>query len=123
MGIARKDLFKLPRFFGFLLYLLLLLSMPDTGVTGQWDPLIHKLAADGFSRPWLEALFSRPEVRFDPSVMTEKMKTLYKTKFGDASVRKLQQRLAYLDISREGLMEREVPKQGGPSGGFRQPTG
>ena len=70
--------------------------MPDTGVTGQWDPLIHKLAADGFSRPWLEALFDRPEVRFDPSVMTEKMKTLYKTKFGDASVRKLQQRLAYL---------------------------
>ena len=96
MGIAKRDLFKLPRCFDVLLYLLIILFMPGTGVAGQWDPLVNKLAADGFSRSWLEPLFDRPEVRFDPSVMTEKMKTLYRTKFGNASVRKLQQRLAYL---------------------------
>ena len=96
MGIAKRDSFKLPRCFDVLLYLLIILFMPGTGVAGQWDPLVNKLAADGFSRSWLKPLFDRSEVRFEPSIMTEKMKTLYKTKFGDASLRKLQQRLAYL---------------------------
>lgn len=82
--------------FVLLLHILLIIFMPDTGVAGQWDPLVNKLAADGFRRQWLEQLFDRPEVRFDPSVMSAKMKTLYRTKFGDASVRKLQKRLAYL---------------------------
>ncbi|OQY43207.1 MAG: hypothetical protein B6240_12970 [Desulfobacteraceae bacterium 4572_87] len=77
-------------------YFFLIIFIPNTGVAGQWDPLIDKLAADGFGRQWLEQLFDRPEVRFDPSVMSVKMKTLYKTKFGDTSVRKLQQRLAAL---------------------------
>jgi membrane-bound lytic murein transglycosylase B len=73
-----------------------MLLIPASGVAGQWDPLVDKLAADGFRRQWLEQLFDRPEVRFDPSIMSVKMKTLYKTKFGDTSVRKLQQRLAAL---------------------------
>lgn len=79
-----------------LLCLLLIVLMPASGVAGQWNPLVDKLAADGFGRQWLEQLFDRPEVRFDPSIMSVKMKTLYKTKFGDTSVRKLQQRLAAL---------------------------
>lgn len=91
-----REFFRLPRCFGVTLYILLILLIPSTGGAGEWDPLINKLAADGFQRQWLEPLFDRPEVRFDPSIMTQKMKTLYRTKFGDASVRKLQQRLAYL---------------------------
>ena len=84
------------RYFAFLLYLLLIVLMPTSAGAGQWDPLIDKLAADGFKKQWLEQLFDRPEVRFDPSIMSVKMETLYRTKYGDASVRKLQQRLAAL---------------------------
>ena len=91
---SRRD--ALRRYFVLLLYLLLIVLIPASGVAGQWDPLMDKLSADGFSRPRLETLFDRPEVRFDPSIMSVKMKTLYKTKFGDTSVRKLQQRLAAL---------------------------
>jgi peptidoglycan lytic transglycosylase B len=82
--------------FVFLLYILLIVLTPVSGVAGQWDPLVDKLAADDFSKQWLKQLFDRPEVRFDPSIMAVKMKTLYRTKFGDASLRKLQQRLAVL---------------------------
>lgn len=86
----------LRRYSALLLCHLLIVLIPASGVAGQWDPLVDKLAADGFGRQWLEQLFDRPEVRFDPSIMSVKMKTLYKTKFGDTSVRKLQQRLAAL---------------------------
>ncbi|MCP4577032.1 MAG: peptidoglycan-binding protein [Deltaproteobacteria bacterium] len=95
-SLARSRRGPLWRCFVFLLYLLLIVLMPGSGGAGQWDPLVNKLAADGFSRSWLEPLFERPEMRFEPSIMMEKMKTLYRTKFGDASLRKLQQRLAYL---------------------------
>jgi membrane-bound lytic murein transglycosylase B len=63
---------------------------------GQWDPLMERLARDGFSGQWLKALFARSEARFDPSIMQEKMKTLYETKFGTEPVRRLQRRLAFL---------------------------
>ena len=86
------------RFSVFLWYvfpaLFLLMTVPAHA--GQWDPLIHKLSGDGFSTKWLKPLFNRPEVQFDPSIMAVKMKTLYKTKFGDANLRKLQRRLADL---------------------------
>jgi membrane-bound lytic murein transglycosylase B len=42
----------------------------------NWTPLVERLAADGFNRPTLEALFARPEVRFEPDAMAEKIKTL-----------------------------------------------
>ena len=41
-------------------------------------------------------MFDRAEVRFDASIMTKKMQTLYKKKFGSESVRRLQKRLALL---------------------------
>jgi len=46
-----------------------------------WAWLIEQLAADGLDRKQLEALFSRPEVRFDPASMGKKLRTLYKTKY------------------------------------------
>jgi membrane-bound lytic murein transglycosylase B len=80
----------------FLLCVLLVILAPNNGLAGEWDPLMERLAVDGFSRQWLKQLFDRPEVQFDASIMATKMKTLYETKFGAESVRKLQRRLAFL---------------------------
>jgi membrane-bound lytic murein transglycosylase B len=41
-----------------------------------WDPLVDRLAADGFDRPNLESLFARPEVCFEPDAMATKIRTL-----------------------------------------------
>ena len=51
---------------------------------GVWDPLIRRLAADGFDQAMLTALFSRAEVRFDPQVMARKMNALLEVKLGPA---------------------------------------
>ena len=108
MGILKTDSLRLKmnltgfqmgglgRWFGFLLCVLLILLTPGTGSAGEWDPLVERLAADGFKKQWLKPLFDRPEVHFDSSIMAVKMKTLYVTKFGAESVRKLQKRLAFL---------------------------
>ena len=74
----------------------LMLFLPAAAVAQEWDPLTDRLAADGFSKEWLQTLFNRPQMQFNPSVMAVKMKTLYKSKFGDPSVRELQRRLAVL---------------------------
>jgi membrane-bound lytic murein transglycosylase B len=42
----------------------------------DWSPLVDRLTADGFNRQTLEALFDRPEVRFEPDAMAGKIKTL-----------------------------------------------
>ena len=70
--------------------------IPNAGLAGEWDPLIEKLAADGFSKTKVEKMFDRAEIQFDASIMAKKMQTLYKKKFGSESVRRLQKRLALL---------------------------
>ncbi|MCF8127997.1 MAG: lytic murein transglycosylase [Deltaproteobacteria bacterium] len=95
---------------GLLLYIFFLLWMPYTASAGQWDPLIQELVTNGFSKQWLVQLFDRSDVQFDPSIMTEKMKTLYRTKFGDPFIRKLQQRLAYLGYAPGKADGRTGPK-------------
>ncbi|MCG6878999.1 MAG: lytic murein transglycosylase [Deltaproteobacteria bacterium] len=82
--------------FGHFFCLFLMLFLPAVAVAQEWDPLVDRLAADGFSKEWLVTLFNRPQMQFNPSVMAVKMKTLYKNKFGDSSVRELQRRLAIL---------------------------
>jgi len=42
----------------------------------DWSPLVERLVADGFSRPEVEALFVRPEVRFEPDAMADKIRVL-----------------------------------------------
>ena len=76
--------------------LFLTLFLPTVAVAQEWDPLMDRLAADGFSKEWLKTLFNQPQLQFNPSVMAVKMKTLYKSKFGDPAVRELQRRLAKL---------------------------
>ncbi|MBI5520320.1 MAG: lytic murein transglycosylase [Desulfovibrio sp.] len=47
---------------------------------GVWDPLVRRLADDGFDQGGLNTLFSRPEVRFNPLVMARKMNALLEIK-------------------------------------------
>ncbi len=44
----------------------------------DWSPLIDRLVADGFDEPAIRALFSRPEVKFEPGVMISKIEELLK---------------------------------------------
>jgi membrane-bound lytic murein transglycosylase B len=46
----------------------------------DWRPLVERLAADGFNRQTLEALFARPEVRFEPDAMAEKIQALLRSR-------------------------------------------
>jgi membrane-bound lytic murein transglycosylase B len=45
----------------------------------DWKPLVERLAADGFNRQTLEALFDRPEVRFEPDAMADKIQALLRS--------------------------------------------
>lgn len=46
----------------------------------DWKPLVERLTADGFSRQTLEALFDRPEVRFEPDAMADKIQALLRSR-------------------------------------------
>ena len=58
-----------------IIFLVLLLGTVRPAAA-DWRPLVERLAADGFNRPTVEALFARPEVRFEPDAMAEKIKAL-----------------------------------------------
>jgi membrane-bound lytic murein transglycosylase B len=45
---------------------------------GNWSPLITRLVADGFEESAIQALFSRPEVKFEPVTMISKLEELMK---------------------------------------------
>jgi len=45
-----------------------------------WAPLTRRLVADGFDAAAMEALFARPELRFDPQIMARKMNVLLEIK-------------------------------------------
>jgi len=70
----------LARPFGAALVFALLLAPGLAQAQGVWDPLTLRLAQDGFDQGKLSALFSRPEVRFDPLVMARKMNALLEVK-------------------------------------------
>ncbi|HPL64804.1 MAG: lytic murein transglycosylase [Syntrophales bacterium] len=42
----------------------------------DWTPLVDRLAGDGLDEDMIEELFSRPEVRFEPEVITTKIQEL-----------------------------------------------
>ncbi len=48
---------------------------------GLWQPLIARLAADGFDRPSLDALFASGDVEFDPGVMAKKVDSMVRSRF------------------------------------------
>ena len=46
----------------------------------DWKPLVERLAADGFNRQTMEGLFDRPEVRFEPDAMADKIQALLRSR-------------------------------------------
>jgi len=60
--------------FASLLFFLLLLQVRPAGA--DWNPLVERLAADGFDRRTVEALFTRQEARFEPDAMAGKIRSL-----------------------------------------------
>ncbi|WP_035105561.1 lytic murein transglycosylase [Desulfohalovibrio reitneri] len=47
---------------------------------GLWRPLVERLAEDGLNRDYLRDVFSRPQVRYQPRAMANKMVSLLKIK-------------------------------------------
>lgn len=72
----RKDPVRIVFPFVFVSIFLLLLFGPVRPAAADWKPLVERLAADGFNRQTLEALFDRPEVRFEPDAMADKIQAL-----------------------------------------------
>ena len=58
-----------------ILFLVAFLSLPCSTLA-DWSPLIDRLVADGFDELAVRALFSRPEVRFEPGAMSSKIEEL-----------------------------------------------
>jgi membrane-bound lytic murein transglycosylase B len=56
--------------------LLTALVLSPCWVFADWSPLIDRLVADGFDETTVQALFSRAEVTFEPSAMSNKLKEL-----------------------------------------------
>lgn len=61
---------------------LLLLPLPPAAA--QWNRLMGRLAADGFEGSFLDALFSRPECRYDAEAMASKITSLLRNRSLDA---------------------------------------
>lgn len=51
----------------------------------DWSPLTERLAADGFDREAMVALFARPEVLFEPDAMSGKLKGLLLSRTAEAA--------------------------------------
>jgi membrane-bound lytic murein transglycosylase B len=49
------------------------LATAQQGVPDLWSGLSDRLVADGFDAAEISALFSRPEVRFDPTILAQKV--------------------------------------------------
>ena len=76
----RKDPVRIvfPSIFAIIFLLLLFGSVRPAAA--DWKPLVERLAADGFNRQTLEALFDRPEVRFEPDAMADKIQALLRSR-------------------------------------------
>lgn len=66
-----------------------------------WRPLVERLVEDGYDRTYVESLFGRKSLKFDPRIMARKMNVLLDTKLSkhqtDAPVRKPKVMSRYLN--------------------------
>ena len=76
----RKDPIRIVFPFIFAIIFLSLLFGSAQPAGADWKPLVERLAADGFNRQTLEALFDRPEVRFEPDAMADKIQALLRSR-------------------------------------------
>ena len=47
---------------------------------GVWRPLVERLVDDGFDRTYVQSLFGRKSLKFDPRIMARKMNVLVETR-------------------------------------------
>src|SRR5574340_196755 len=85
MGVSDAHLFPAESktaafriFLGFAGILFTVLFSLTSAAYANWRPLKERLVADGFAEQQLLALFSRPEVRFEPKAMAGKISLLIK---------------------------------------------
>jgi hypothetical protein len=64
---------------------LLIMTGPALAAAADWTPLAERLAADGFNRGAIDALFARPEVLFEPEAMAGKLTTLIRSRTNEAA--------------------------------------
>ena len=76
----RKDPVRIVFQFIFAIIFLFLLLGSVRPAAADWKPLVERLAADGFNRQTLEALFDRPEVRFEPDAMADKIRAFLRSR-------------------------------------------
>jgi membrane-bound lytic murein transglycosylase B len=57
------------------------LILPAGTASADWTPLIERLVADRHDEATMRALFSRPEVQFDPNIMSRKISSLLRKRF------------------------------------------
>ncbi|TVM19734.1 hypothetical protein DPQ33_00410 [Oceanidesulfovibrio indonesiensis] len=76
--------------------LLTMLAGPAQSADSVWQPLLRRLAANGFDPAELDALFSLPDVEYDPRPMRSKLTTLYEGMTDSSRVRGIQEDLADL---------------------------
>ena len=76
----RKDPVRIVSPFVFAIIFLFLLFGSVRPAAADWKPLVERLTADGFNRQTLEALFNRPEVRFEPDAMADKIQALLRSR-------------------------------------------
>jgi membrane-bound lytic murein transglycosylase B len=76
----RKDFVRTVIPYIFAIIFLLLPFGSVRPAAADWKPLVERLAADGFNRQTLEALFNRPEVRFEPDAMADKIQALLRSR-------------------------------------------
>ena len=77
---TRKDPARIVFPFFFAIIFLFLLFGSVRTAAADWKPLVERLAADGFNRQTLEALFDRPEVRFESDAMADKIQALLRSR-------------------------------------------
>ncbi len=88
------------------LFLVGFLCLPSSALA-NWSPLIDRLVTDGFEESAIRALFSRPEVKFEPGPMSSKLKELLKGSCGKpASLPSYNPRAVYRSYLREGVITR-----------------
>ena len=74
---------------------LLVMTGPALAAAADWTPLTERLAADGFNRTAIDALFARPEVLFEPEAMAGKLKTLIRSRTNEAASLTSESRKSY----------------------------
>lgn len=68
--------------FLFIMFICITFLLPAAHASTDWNPLIQRLISDKFDEKTILSLFSRPDVKFDPDIMSYKLKELISSRSG-----------------------------------------